>query len=224
MGKLGVVKKDKSLSDKAYDIIKEAIISNKLKPGEILAEEKLAEELQISRTPIKAALLRLVYEEIAEINQSKNVVVSDITQKEIEDITLVRESLESLAVLLLKDNITQKQIQEIKSKYIEQLHMVEDNRDEDFIELDYEFHTKIAEYTNNSFLREMIKKANLTTKRFLILSGTVNQYGSIANKEHKEIINHIEMGEFELASKAMKRHLQNVNKRMLVHTDTKHEN
>ena len=216
MGKLGVVKKSKSLSDKAYDIIKEAIISNKLKPGEILAEEKLAEELQISRTPIKSALLKLVYEEIAEINQSKNVVVSDITQKDIKDITLVRQSLESLAVLLLRDNITKEQIHEIKCKYIEQLHMIEENKNEDFIELDYEFHTKIAEYTNNSFLREMIKKANLTTKRFLILSGTVNQYGSIANKEHKEIIDYIEKGEFELASKAMKKHLQNVNKRMLV--------
>lgn len=217
MGKLGVIKKDKSLSDKAYDTIKEAIISNKLKPGEILAEEKLAEELQISRTPIKAALLKLVYEEIAEINQSKNVVVSDITQKEIEDVTLVRQSLESLAVLLLKDNITKKQIQEIKNKYIEQLHMVEDNRNEDFIELDYEFHTKIAEYTNNTFLIDMIKKANLMTKRFLILSGTVNEYGSIANKEHKEIIDAIENGEFELASEAMKIHLKNVNKRMLLH-------
>lgn len=217
MGKLGAVKKNTSLSDKAYEIIKEAIISNKLKPGEILAEEKLAEELQISRTPIKAALLKLVYEEIAEINQSKNVVVSDITQKDIEDITLVRESLESLAVLLLKDNITKKQIDEIKCKYIEQLHMIENNKNEDFIELDYEFHVKIAEYANNSFLREMIKKANLTTKRFLILSGTVNQYGSMANKEHKEIIDYIEKGEFELASEAMKKHLQNVNKRMLIH-------
>ncbi|EKQ58095.1 MULTISPECIES: GntR family transcriptional regulator [unclassified Clostridium] len=217
MGKLGIVKKDKSLSDKAYEVIKEAIISNKLKPGEILAEEKLAEELQISRTPIKAALLKLVYEEIAEINQSKNVVVSDITQKEIEDVTLVRESLESLAVLHLKDNITKKQIEEIKNKYVEQLHMIEYNRDEDFIELDYEFHTKIAEYTNNSFLRDMIKKANLVTKRFLILSGTVNEHGIVANKEHKEIVDLIEKGEFEQASEAMKRHLQNVNKRMLMH-------
>lgn len=217
MGKLGVVKKNKSLSDKAYDIIKEAIISNKLKPGEILAEEKLAEELQISRTPIKAALLKLVCEEIAEINQSKNVVVSDINQKEIEDITLVRESLESLAVLLLKDNITKSKIQEIKSKYVQQLHMVEDERNEDFIELDYEFHTKISEFTNNSFLSDMIKKANLITKRFLILSGTVNEHASVANKEHEEIVSYIENEQFELASEAMKKHLQNVNKRMLVH-------
>ncbi|MDB2161393.1 GntR family transcriptional regulator [Clostridium butyricum] len=217
MGKLGIVKKNKSLSDKAYDIIKEAIIFNKLKPGEILAEEKLAEELQISRTPIKAALLKLVCEEIAEINQSKNVVVSDINQKEIEDITLVRESLESLAVLLLKDNITKSQIQEIKSKYVQQLHMVEDKRNEDFIELDYEFHTKISEFTNNSFLSDMIKKANLITKRFLILSGTVNEHASVANKEHEEIVSYIENEQFELASEAMKKHLQNVNKRMLVH-------
>ena len=95
--------------------------------------------------------------------------------------------------------------------------MVEDKRNEDFIELDYEFHTKISEFTNNSFLSDMIKKANLITKRFLILSGTVNEHASVANKEHEEIVSYIENEQFELASEAMKKHLQNVNKRMLVH-------
>lgn len=215
MDRLGAVKKNKSLSDKAYEVIKEAIISNKIKPGEILAEERLAEELQISRTPIKAALLKLVYEKIAEINSSKNVIVSDITKKDIEDIIIVRQSLEPLAVLLLKENIKENEIRELKKKYIEQMHMVKDKNDKQFIELDYEFHNKIGEYTNNIFLSDMIRKANLATKRFLVLSGTIKQYAGMANDEHKEIIYNIEKGNFELASEYMKNHLINVKKRML---------
>ena len=50
------VKKDSSLADKAYDTIRDAIISNELPPGEVLTEERLSEQLSISRTPIRAAL------------------------------------------------------------------------------------------------------------------------------------------------------------------------
>lgn len=209
MEKLGSIKKSKSLADKAYDTIKEAIIYNKLKPGEILAEEKLAEELNISRTQIRSALSKLVFEEIAFINKNKNVIVSDITQKDIDDIFFIRESLEPLAVSLLKDKITKSQIEDLKNKYIEQFDGYS------FIELDYDFHNTISEYTGNSFLNETIKKATLVTKRFLILSGTVPQYSIIANKEHKEIIDYIERGQFEEASESMLRHLKNVKEKIL---------
>ena len=213
--KLGSIKKSKSLADKAYDTIKEAIIYNKLKPGEILAEEKLAEELNISRTQIRSALSKLVFEEIAFINKNKNVIVSDITQKDIDDIFFIRESLEPLSVSLLKDKITKSQIEDLKNKYIEQLHTIEQFDGYSFIELDYDFHNTISEYTGNSFLNETIKKATLVTKRFLILSGTVPQYSVIANKEHKEIIDYIERGQFEEASESMLRHLKNVKEKIL---------
>lgn len=215
MEKLGLVKRNKSLADRAYEVIREAIIYNKLKPGEILAEEKFAKELQISRTPIRSALSKLVFEEIAYIDKNKNVIVSDITQKDIDDIAFVRESLEPLAVSLLKDKITKEQIEELKYKYIEQVRMLEDKKGYEFIELDYEFHIAIAEYTGNSFLNEMIKKTNLIAKRFLILSGAVPQYRSIANQEHKEIIDYIENGDFKKASESMLTHLKNVKESML---------
>ncbi|MBE6071549.1 MAG: GntR family transcriptional regulator [Clostridium butyricum] len=215
MEKLGLVKRNKSLADRAYEVIREAIIYNKLKPGEILAEEKFAKELQISRTPIRSALSKLVFEEIAYIDKNKNVIVSDITQKDIDDIAFVRESLEPLAVSLLKDKITKEQIEELKYKYIEEVRMLEDKKGYEFIELDYEFHIAIAECTGNSFLNEMIKKTNLIAKRFLILSGAVPQYRSIANQEHKEIIDYIENGDFKKASESMLTHLKNVKESML---------
>jgi DNA-binding GntR family transcriptional regulator len=217
MGRFEAIKKNPRLSDKAYEIIKEAIISNKLKPGEVLGEEKLADELQISRTPIKAALLRLVYEEIAEVNESKNVVVSDITKQNIDDITVVRKSLEPLAVLLLVNNITNTEIKVLKGILNKQSKMVDEKNDKDYIELDYEFHIKIAEFSKNYFLIDMVRKANLITKRFLVLSGTVSHYTRVANDEHLKIIEYIEEKKYTLASEAMKEHLDNVNRRMLKH-------
>lgn len=217
MKTLGAIKRNPTLADKAYEIIKEAIIANELKPGQILTEEGLAEKLQISRTPIKSALLRLVYEEIAEYNGNKSVVVSDITEKSIEDITIVRKSLEPLAVSLLENKITKNEIENLKKTHIEQLHTIDENNNKKFIDLDYKFHTKIAELTGNTFLSDMVKKANLTTKRFLILSGTLPQYSRVANEEHEKIIYYLEKNDFKLASEAMKEHLDRVNKRMLVH-------
>lgn len=58
------LKKDPSLTDKAYSAIKSAIMSNELTPGTVLAEENLASQLGISRTPLRAALQRLQHEEI----------------------------------------------------------------------------------------------------------------------------------------------------------------
>lgn len=156
-----------------------------------------------------------MFEEIAFINKNKNVIVSDITQKDIDDIFFIRESLEPLAVSLLKDKITKSQIEDLKNKYIEQLHTIEQFDGYSFIELDYDFHNTISEYTGNSFLNETIKKAALVTKRFLILSGTVPQYSVIANKEHKEIIDYIERGQFKEASESMLRHLKNVKEKIL---------
>ncbi|MBD7910484.1 MULTISPECIES: GntR family transcriptional regulator [Clostridium] len=217
MGRLEVIKKNQTLSDKAYEVIKEAIISNKLKPGEVLGEEKLAYQLKISRTPIKAALLRLVYEEIAEVNESKNVVVSDITKQDIDNITIVRKSLEPLAVLLLANNLKNREIKILREILKEQSKMVYEKNNKDYIELDYEFHIKIAEFSKNSFLIDMVKKANLITKRFLILSGTVSNYNRIANDEHLKIIEYLENKKYTLASEAMREHLDNVNMRMLKH-------
>lgn len=216
MKTLGAIKRNPTLADRAYEIIKEAIIANELKPGQVLTEEGLAEKLQISRTPIKSALLRLVYEEIAEYNGSKNVVVSDITEKSIEDITVVRKSLEPLAILLLENKIAKSEIEELKETQIEQSYTVDKRNSKEFIDLDYKFHTKIAELTGNTFLSDMVRKANLITKRFLILSGTLQQHSRVASEEHEKIIYYLEKGDFNLASKAMEEHLDKVNKRMLI--------
>lgn len=75
---LQAVNRGESLSDRAYRMLRNAILSGELAPGEPLTEESLAERLQISRTPIRTALHRLVSEGLAETACGKGISVREV--------------------------------------------------------------------------------------------------------------------------------------------------
>ncbi|MBV4421743.1 GntR family transcriptional regulator [Clostridium tyrobutyricum] len=204
-----------SLTQKAYDAIKEAILTNKLKPGELLIEEKLAEQLEISRTPLRSALKMLSYDHLVTINSSRNVMVTNIDQGELNQIAVVRKALETTAVMELKSNITKGEIKELGKIVTDQFEAYEHKNYDELIEMEYEFHVKIAKYTKNKWIYDMVKTSNTVVQRYLVLSGSLNKYARVAIEEHEEIVESIKNGEFEKASENMKHHIINVNDRML---------
>lgn len=204
-----------SLTDKAYEAIKDAIMTNYFKPGELLIEEKLAEKLAISRTPLRAALKRLDYEHLVDINSSRNVIVSNVSQNDVEKITVVREALEPTAVLNLENNIKPGQIEKLKEILeIEQEASIKKEYDK-LIKMEYKFHVSIAKFTDNEWIYEMVKTINTIIQRFLILSGSLNRYNKVAIQEHEKILKEIESERYSKASESMKTHIINVSYRML---------
>lgn len=204
-----------SLTQKAYDAIKDAIITNKFKPGELLIEEKLAEQLDISRTPLRGALKMLAYDHLVDINSSRNVIVSSIEESEVDDITVVREALETTAVKQLKGNITEEEIAVLEKIVSDQLHAANNNDYDLFIENEYKFHLKIAEYTKNKWIYYMEENLNTIVQRYLVLSGSLNKYSEIAAKEHGDIVEAIKKDDFEKAADSMRSHIVKVSHRML---------
>jgi len=87
-----------SLMNQAYEIIKEAVVSINLKPGEKLKELILAEELGISKTPIKGALNRLEHEGFVTIIPFKGDFVAQIDEYDVEEVFDLRELLEGSAI------------------------------------------------------------------------------------------------------------------------------
>lgn len=210
------IKKEQSLADKAYSTIRSAIISNELSPGEVLAEESLAEQLGISRTPIRAALQRLLFEEIV-VQRGKNVVVSDVTEQDIRDINAVRMQLEPLSAKLIAHNpLTARQITRLHTLNDMQRKAVEKADANAFLDYDYTFHVTLAEFSGNSYLRDIVEKTNTVSRRFLVLSGTLNKYSGLACDEHLVIIEALEAGDYERASAAIRYHLEKVDDRFLI--------
>ncbi|WP_244834751.1 GntR family transcriptional regulator [Clostridium sp. BJN0001] len=215
MVSLGKIKKGATLKEQSYKIIKDAIMKNEIKSGEVLAEQQLAEKLSISRTPIREALNRLVYENIAKVNSNNSIVVADITTDEIEDITKVRTVLETLSITLLKGKMDDKKFEELNSLINEHIDALKNNYMEKVLECDFCFHVKLAEFTENKFLLSTIESANLIIRRFLILSGTLEKYSRLAAKEHEDVYKELKKGNYDIAQSKMNTHLTNVNKRML---------
>lgn len=213
---LQAISKRTTLSDQAYIVIKDAIISNTLRPGDVLVEEKLAQQLNISRTPIKSALIRLRYEKLTTLNSSNNIVVANITEEDIDNITVVRKNVEALAVELLENKITNQQIQVLENIVKKYKKAIVLEQIEEMLECDYQFHISIAEFTGNDFLLDTIRHANNIVKTYLMLSGTFGKYCTVANEEHQIVVDYIKDRDFKGAKEAMKGHLEKVSSRMLV--------
>ena len=209
------LKKDPSLTDKAYSAIKSAIMSNELTPGTVLAEENLASQLGISRTPLRAALQRLQHEEIVTQN-GKNMVVAEVTERDVRDICVVRMQLEPLAIHLLAQNggITAKQLDRLYLCGAQQLRALQNGDNENFLDQDALFHVSLAQLTGNSFLTELVSKSNETIRRFHTLSGSLSFHAEEAVQEHTVVLDHLRDGSFELAEQALREHLEQVQQRM----------
>jgi DNA-binding GntR family transcriptional regulator len=90
-----------TLTDQALRQIREAIRSGKLKPGDRLLETQLAEEMHISRFPIREALRYLEKEGLVQTEPFKGTYVAQLTEKDMEELYSLRSAIEELAVRIL---------------------------------------------------------------------------------------------------------------------------
>ena len=138
--------------DSIYEEIKRKIINLDLLPGTKVREEDLASEYNISRTPIRGVISRLVKDSLLEVAPKKGTYVSRIDVSNINDYIYVRKSVEESALELVCQNITEQQIIELE----EILQMQKDimqmepsiNKSKMFFHNDNSFHAKLFKIAN----------------------------------------------------------------------------
>jgi DNA-binding GntR family transcriptional regulator len=104
-GKNGV-----SVREKTYEYLKAGIFSGRFRPGERLAEEHLAEELGVSRTPVREALHKLEQDGLIEPMESRGFCIPSDSPEEIEDLFELRTVLEGYTLKIICERITDEQI------------------------------------------------------------------------------------------------------------------
>ncbi|OGP85675.1 MAG: hypothetical protein A2V87_00060 [Deltaproteobacteria bacterium RBG_16_58_17] len=103
-----------SVREKTYDYLKSNILSGRFVPGERLAEEHLAEELGVSRTPVREALHKLEQEGLIEPLESRGFCVPHDSPEEIEDLFDIRTVLEGYTLKIICERITDEQIEKLE--------------------------------------------------------------------------------------------------------------
>ncbi len=144
------------LKDVAYEKIKSKILEEHYEPGQFLSERTLIDELGMSKTPIKNALVRLESEGFVTVSSKQGIIVIDISIERINDIYNLRIALETYSCQEIYQRITEEQIKELEEN-IEATKLAAMNKDvKAFATLDHEFHLAISEVAGNSEITKIL--------------------------------------------------------------------
>jgi GntR family transcriptional regulator, rspAB operon transcriptional repressor len=195
------------LTDLAYQHLREGILRGELPIGSVLDESDLARTLGTSRTPVRQALGRLLQEGLIEIGSHRQATVRGFSADHRAEILLLREALEGLAVARACELMEVDQIDRLRLLLIQQRRSAKNADNEEFIELDEQFHLKIAEGAQlpilHAFLgqlRGFVRVARLGSARPPSVLATV-----VA--EHERIVDALERRDASAAVEALTNHL-----------------
>lgn len=140
------------LKEKAYKLIKDKIIECELVPGSNISEAQIAEELGISRTPVREALLRLNQEKFVVIYPRKGIIVSPITVKDIHEVFQIREIIEPQIGKIAFKNMSEEYLINLKEKFKNANFDPRNSSRREYFHMDAEFHKYIVQSGNNEHL------------------------------------------------------------------------
>ncbi|MCR4629809.1 MAG: GntR family transcriptional regulator [Clostridium sp.] len=202
--------------EQAYKLIKEAILYHKLEINRIYSQEAICEQLGISRTPVREALLELQNEGFIHFCRGKGIKVVELDDKSIYEILEMRYYQEAIAARLAARRATEEDLKRIKEALDENKG---DMNSKDIIhcyQLDHQFHRAVVMASHNSLLNKSLDEVLNHYLRFEVL--TVYQSSASAEKiieEHNAIYQSILNHDEDAAEKAAKKHLNDAYHRTL---------
>lgn len=204
-----------TLGDTAFQRLKAMILDGTLPPGTRLSEKKYADELGVSRTPVREAIGQLISEGLATRQSGGTPVVSSISLSDIMEILHVRSLLECEAArkaAMSKGNNTE--LLAIRAKLLEFLDG-ERPSSAAHMALDMALHNLIARMAGSKLLTELIE--SLKTKTRMYDQGSIPDRFVPGCEEHIAIIDAITAQDSVTAAAAMKNHLANVREAIISH-------
>ena len=198
----------KPLREVVSETLRQAIQDGVLKPGERLMEIPLAEELGVSRTPIREAIRKLELEGFVVMVPRRGTYVANISLKDITQVFEIRSALEELAAGLAAERITEEEIVEIGD------HM--ENKDmESVVAADVEFHEVLYRASRNERLADIVHNLREQTYRFRSFS--MNQPGRLRKtwEEHRQLVEAIASHNATQARKLARIHMEHSEQTLL---------
>lgn len=193
--------------DSVYRKLKTAIRKRYIKQGSQLVEIALAQQLGVSRTPVRSAIKRLEAEGLVNSIPNRGAFIITPTQREIKENFLVRAQLEIMATRLTATNITPKQIQELRDLIEVETKVFDKNNLDGYYAANDAFHLKVADFSGNRVLYSYIRELLDRTRIFLILYDPFYKLEYSPTKEHETIVDAIANHDPERACAALQEHI-----------------
>lgn len=205
----------KPLRELVFENIRQAIVKGIFAPGERLMEIQLADDLGVSRTPVREAIRKLELEGFVVMIPRRGTYVANLSIKDINDVYEIRISLDVLAAGLAAERIEPEELEELNRLLLEITKASESGSMERIVKLDTAFHDVLYKASRNDRLRNII---NNLREQITGIRGTSMRYpGRLADtiEEHRALVDSIAARDSEKAQAAARIHLENAEHTLL---------
>jgi len=202
-----VISEHKTLREKIVEVLREAIIRQKIRPGERITELEVAERFGISRTPIREAFRQLESEGFLTIMPRKGAVVSAIEEKDIRDFYEIKGILEGYAARQAVARMTEKDILRLE-QFNKEIKLCAERQDVSGMTRAHNaFHELILEVCDNRKIKQVVGGLVRQFLRFRFYVASLVHVEEIL-REHTDIVAAIRSGDGERAEACMKLNAQ----------------
>lgn len=202
--------------EQAYRLIKDAIIYQRFREDAIYSQEGICQELGISRTPVREALLELQKEGYVSFCRGKGVKIIPMDDQNAHDVMEIRLYTEKICGGLAAERATQEDLKQMQS-YLQQIGQKLNSKDGVLLyHLDHQFHRSIAAATHNRWLLRSLSEILDNYLRFEVKTVYNNLIDAkTVLSEHQAICDEVKSHNAEKAQQAVVRHLENSYRRTL---------
>ncbi len=205
----------KPLRELVFESLREAIISGRLRPGQRLMEIQLAEELGVSRTPVREAIRKLELEGLVLMIPRKGAYVAEISMKDIADVFEIRRALEGLAARLAAERSTEEEVDRLERLLFQIAEKAAGNDLDACVELDTQFHAQLMAASHNPRLSQLLGNLYEQIQRFRSTSLSHPGRIKLALEEHKKIVDAISQRNAKLAQALAYEHIENAENSLM---------
>ncbi|HER26459.1 MAG TPA: GntR family transcriptional regulator [Rhodospirillales bacterium] len=195
------------LAEDVYDQILSAIIDGQFAPGERLIQEKIATQINISRTPVREALLRLEQEGILELSGRKGFVIRQLSDNEVTELYGVREAIEGYAAFIVAGHRNPEKLAAIQAAVEAEYELSDRNLESEF-RCNRHIHRTIVEQADNPVLLDFFDSIWGRSVSLWLFAATRTNPSQTDPDVHRQLLKVLQTGSPEEARTAMAGHVR----------------
>lgn len=197
-----------SLTEAAYEALKERLVLLDIGPGDPLSEQALAAELAVGRTPLREALKRLEGDHLVVTYPRRGTFATPVDITALSEISEIRRELEPLAARLATDRADADDHRQLEKLHDGLVALPSDTSARDHMEWDLQVHRGIYRATHNGHLETaLIRYGNLATRIWSVAAPRLTDVGTHI-VEHAELLEAVLSGDAADAERLMRDHMQ----------------
>ncbi|MGD2269953.1 MAG: GntR family transcriptional regulator [Desulfobacterales bacterium] len=194
-------------TQRAYEQIREKIITLVLAPSTLINEQQLAEKLNIGTTPVREALKLLAHDDLVVITPRHGLYIADINIPDLEQLSEMRLPLESLCAKLAAERVNPDDLAVLEALREQQAFVApEDSRG--LLDIDHKFHQALVKTAKNKYLARTLEHCFGLSQRLWYMALPQLDFLPTAVAEHLDILDAIKNRDADRAAKIMQDHVQ----------------